>query len=78
MLQTVATLGSMILLIGGCGVIAASLSQEWSLMIDVLARRARPAPASTALPPRGRPITIARQVRVVRISRSSVPLRAAA
>jgi hypothetical protein len=65
----------MVLMAGG-GVIAASLSRDWGLMIDALARRAQPAPA--VLPPRGRPITIARQVRVVRISRSSAPLRAAA
>jgi hypothetical protein len=77
MLQVVATITSIILLAVGCGVVAASLSDDWALMLQALGLR-RPRLATMPVPPQGRPIVYARQIRVVRISPRSAPHRAAA
>jgi hypothetical protein len=77
MLQIVATITSIILLASGAGVIAASLSDDWALMLKALGLHRRKL-AAVPLPPQGRPIVYARQIRVMRISPRSAPHRAAA
>jgi hypothetical protein len=85
MLQIVATIASLLVLMLGAGILAASLSSDWALMLRALGLRhgATLRPAMLPLPPQvqtpqGRPIVFARQIRVVRISSPSVPRRAAA
>jgi hypothetical protein len=75
MLQMFAALVSLLVLAGATGVIAQSVAGDWRLMLRALGLV--PAVDLAPLPPVGRPLTFARQIRVVRISPQSAPLRAA-
>jgi hypothetical protein len=76
MLQMVATISSLILLALAVGVIASAVSSDWALMLRALRHRA--GTAMPPLPPHGRPVVFARQIRVTRITPQSSPQRAAA
>jgi hypothetical protein len=75
MLQMFAALVSLIVIAGATGVIAHSMAGDWRLMLRALGLP--PALDLAPLPPAGRPLTFARQIRVVRVSSQSAPLRAA-
>jgi hypothetical protein len=76
MLQMFATLVSLFLAGSALAVIALSLAGDWQLMLRALGL-SRPLQVAP-LPPRGRPLVYARQVRVMRISPRSAPHAAAA
>ena len=75
MVQTVATMISLLIAVGATAVMAASIAEDWTALHRALA----PAAArGRALPPRTRQLVPARRARIVRISVPSSPLRAAA
>lgn len=76
MLQMFATLVSLLLAGSAVGVIALSLAGDWRLMLRALGL-VRPSHVAP-LPPHGRPLVFARQVKVMRISPTPVQQRAAA
>lgn len=75
MVQTVATMISLLLTIGAIGVIAASIAEDWAALQRALVPATSRVPV---LPPRTRQLEPARRARIVRFTAPSSPLRAAA
>lgn len=76
MLQTVATISSLILAIGALALIAAVLANDWQMVVRAFRNAPQFQPLPLAVQAR---VTIGdRRARVVRVSSQSVPQRAVA
>ena len=75
MLQTVATMVSLLLAIGAVAIIAASIAEDRDAMLRALGFA--PAGAAPILPPQA-PARLARRARVLRVRPQAASLRAAA
>jgi len=75
MLQTVATIISLLLALGAVAIIAASIADDWEAMMNALGLS--PAPGSVPSLPQAR-ARLARRVHVLRVKPQAVSLRAAA
>jgi hypothetical protein len=76
MLQTVATISSLILAIGALALMAALLADDWQMVVRAFRNAPQFQPLPLAVHAR---VTISdRRARVVRVSSQSVPQRAAA
>lgn len=76
MVQTVATLISLLLGISGLAAIVLSLAEEWDAVKRAFLRNGRS--TTPPLPPRTRQLAPARRARIVRITPEASPWRAAA
>ena len=76
MIQTISTMVSLMLGVGGAGVIAAALIEDWQALRHALAPIA--GGSLPPLPPHTRRIAGARPARMIRLTPASSPLRAAA